>query len=349
MTKLDDQPAILNMADALGLNWRNRPVNAILAYCHERVARWVKEAGHVGTLDQLERLVCCRLRLVIEEFHSDEELEEIVQGHIDRGELAVAALRTSFDEDTFATLIERRGATARSKDRYVAIIDCRGEKAARRFFTRWHEIAHLLTLVRQLELPFHRSTTQRDPVEQLMDVIAGEVGFYDPIVRPAVEAELEGEQRLTFAVIERVRARVCPTASFHAMLIACMKRTSTPVINIEVGAGLKKSEAAILQSRQMNMFTDDQPSPKLRAIVAANNDAARERGFRIHKNMQIPTGSVIFKHYEATQEHKLTIDADGIENLSIWTHSDGSGLGDRDVFVEARRYKDRVIALITPT
>ena len=98
----------------------------------------------------------------------------------------------------------------------------------------------------------------------------------------------------------------------------------------------------------MSMFADDRPNPKLRAIVAANNDAARKQGFCIHKNMRIPTPSVIFKHYEATQEHKLTIDAAGVENLSIWTHSDGIALGDRDVFVEARRYKDRVIALITP-
>ena len=61
----------------------------------------------------------------------------------------------------------------------MAVIDCRGGKLARRFFTRWHEIAHRLTTHadRGDEEPAYRS--EHDPIERMMDEIAGHVGFYE--------------------------------------------------------------------------------------------------------------------------------------------------------------------------
>ena len=46
---------------------------------------------------------------------------------------------------TYGALVQRRNAGPTDPDRFVAVIDSRGGKLARRFFTRWHEIAHRLT------------------------------------------------------------------------------------------------------------------------------------------------------------------------------------------------------------
>ena len=45
----------------------------------------------------------------------------------------------------------------------LEVIDSRGEKLARKFFTKWHEIAHLLTLKDQLEFVFHRTGAAKKP------------------------------------------------------------------------------------------------------------------------------------------------------------------------------------------
>src|SRR5207248_171527 len=112
----------------------------------------------------------------------------------------------SLDDSTFATTYARNH-VRRGGRKYVAFVDCRTQgKAARRFFTRWHEIAHLLTLTKQLVLPFHRSAGDESAEERLMDVIAGEVAFHSSLFQPVLDGELQQLGRLTFAGIERVRA-----------------------------------------------------------------------------------------------------------------------------------------------
>ena len=57
-----------------------------------------------------------------------------------------ATMRFRFDDadnPTYGALV-RRNVAADAPDRFVPVIDCRGGKLARRFFTRWHENAHRL-------------------------------------------------------------------------------------------------------------------------------------------------------------------------------------------------------------
>src|SRR5581483_6581709 len=143
-----------------------------------------------------------------------------------------------------------------------------------RFFTRWHEIAHLLTLQGQLELPLHRSRKDESPTERLMDVLAAEVGFYDPIFRPILQRETKKDETLTFETVERIRTAFATDASFHATLNACVKRLDSPMLVVEVGLGLKKDEERQLESRQTVLFAAPTPQPKLRVLrVAANAPA----------------------------------------------------------------------------
>src|SRR5712691_2478237 len=171
MSKLDRQLAVIRMASELGISPDKDPVRGVVDYCTRKIQGWLRSCAQLpGDLAELEALICEKMHLMFEEVWSNEDLERVIGKYVAMKEFVFVKLRGDLDRETFATLMERSTATAVSPDRYVAVVDCRGEKASRRYFTRWHEIAHLLTLTRQLELPFHRSRKQRDPIEQLMDV-----------------------------------------------------------------------------------------------------------------------------------------------------------------------------------
>jgi hypothetical protein len=92
---------------------------------------------------------------------------------------------------------------------YLAIIDARGPRKARAYFTAWHELAHLLLYPpRQLVLEGCRRTPtddakQKDPVESAVDQIAGLLAFWEPLFMPALLANKE----LTFEAIGARRQR----------------------------------------------------------------------------------------------------------------------------------------------
>jgi hypothetical protein len=85
----------------------------------------------------------------------------------------------------------------------------------------------------------------------------------------------------TFAIVDSIRACICPQASFHATFIACSRFPPTPVVNLEVGMGLKKAESDLLRSGQMGMFGSTEPETKLQALVAVSNEAAKKAGPRV--------------------------------------------------------------------
>jgi len=130
----------------------------------------------------LERIVCAKLCLKFEFIESDADLDVIRAKYLAKNEPIIQNVLAQLDDETFGALFKRLHATERDRDKFVAVIDCRGEKSARRFFTKWHEVAHMLTLKdQQLELILNRSSKVKKPEEQLMDLIAGRVGFYPTI------------------------------------------------------------------------------------------------------------------------------------------------------------------------
>ena len=345
MSRLDSEPQVISLVRALGLEPGDSPVRQALAYCHTRIESWLAKQQRITTLTALEDIVCEHLSLEIEEIWTDDDLATLTSKYISAGETVFAVVRDSFDEKTFATLVECSRKHSHGR-RYVAAVDCRGAKANRRFFTRWHEIAHVLTLTTQLELPFHRSTAQGDSLERLMDVIAGDIGFYDSILRPVVERAIDNGGRLSFACVEQIRQTACPTASFQATLIACARLCPTPIVQVNAQLGFKVREEQERESPQMAMFPSSDPRPKLRAVVATANHAARALGLRIDKNMEIPDDSIVALLYNSGVPPVL--DVIGTESLSLWKHSDGTSVGDSDVVIEARRFGDCVVALVDP-
>jgi hypothetical protein len=82
--------------------------------------------------------------------------------------------------------------------------------------------------------------------------------------------------------------------------------------------------------------------PALRAINATVNQAAKDVGIRFHRNWRVPTASVIARVF-ADGGH-----AKAVEELSMWTTSDGGRLDPCPIIVEARKGWNSVNALLIP-
>ncbi|KAA5538592.1 hypothetical protein FYK55_27280 [Roseiconus nitratireducens] len=333
---------IETLAAEIGLG-DGAPVDRILNYCRQRIDTWVDQSGGVESVEALESLVTRQLQMVFEEIHSDDDWDRLTDVYA-RGkkEFVFAGMRTKFDDEndpTYGALVQRRNAGDDDPDRFVAVIDCRESKLARRFFTRWHEIAHRLTTHADMLEPAYRS--EQDPIERLMDEIAGQVGFYEPLFNPAFQKAMHGQRHLTFGGIESVIENAFPAASFQATLFACFRRIETPVVYLEATLGHKKEVRRKLATP--SLFNDATPSGELRAVKVLQNKAAQNARFTIPTNMRVPVGSLIHRLFDAEPQ----ADGSAQEDLNHW-ESQGRSLEACPVVVEARKVPDRVIATVQP-
>ncbi len=342
MTRWEQAPEIISLADKLGVS-SAAPVNSILDYCHRRIDGWVAEAGGDTNIDALESLVTQKLQMVFEEIRSDEDFDRLTDVYArEKKDPVFASMRMRFDDAlTYGALVKRRNVGAEVPVRFVAVIDCREFKLARRFFTRWHEIAHRLTTHADggETDPVYRS--ELDPLERMMDEIAGHVGFYAPLFQPAYQQASMGQSYLKFGTVESIISGTFPAASFQATLFACTRRLPTPVVYLEATLAHKKDVKRRLATP--SLFDDEPPPGELRAVKVIPNEAAKQDGFTIPTNMRVPAASVIHRLFDVDPQ----ADGDGHECLSHW-ESQGRSLGRRAVVVEARKVPDRVIAIVQP-
>jgi hypothetical protein len=345
---LNQSPEIVRIANTLGIYQHPQPVEAIVGYCLKRVDDWVQEmGGSVDSLSHLERIICAKLRLKFEYIRSDEDIDRIRTTYMTKGEAVIKNILADMeDNNTFGAVFQRKHATARDRDLYVSIIDCRGDKVARKFFTKWHEVAHLLSLKTQLEFVLHRKRDVKPPEEQLMDVIAGRVGFYPSIFRRAFDAELAAYGRFSFGFVQRVRDNVCPDASFHATLNACLNAHHRPTMLVRVEYGLTKAEQDKVAGDQARLFPEQMPIPVLRAVSVQRNEAARESKFSLHQNMRIPDDSVIYRAFQEREFADAAIEIPQSECMAIWRHSDGRGIATHTATIYARPHGQALLALM---
>lgn len=346
--KLSDEPKIVALASALKLRGSDATKD-ILEFCRREVARLIK--GYtIRTIWDLDKIICDKLNLVIHEIWNDDELRELSHRYA-MMEPVFAALAMELNLETYGILYQRTALTPDGEFQYVAFIDCRGFKAAKRWFTRWHEIAHRLTTVQQFEMPFRRTSVglvDKDPEEKLMDMIAGEIGFFEPIFRPLLETEIHnGGGRLTFSIAENIRAQFSPDASFHSTLNACAARSAMPILVVECELLYKKTEMRSLSDPQLALIPEKKPVPKLRVKTCTPNEAARDIGFQIPRWMRVPSRSLIAQVF-ADQSHDGS-DVEAMENLQWWTSSDGGALSFQSIHVQVRKVDERVLAIICPT
>jgi hypothetical protein len=343
--KLGKEREILAMAEALRIPVYPDPVESIIAFCYAKIESWSPKWSTLTSITELKAFVCRKLNLELEEIWSDEHLEAVIAKYVDQGEFVFATLTDDLDETTFATLFTLSNSNPKQKSKYVAVIDCRGKKESRRFFTKWHEIAHLLTLYKQMELPLHRSQKVVKPLERLMDKIAGEVGFWDRLFVPILETEIKKTGFLTFEGVERIRAAYCPEASFTATLKAGITKCSRAAAFVEVGFGYKAEEQRFIDTALPSIMKELAPEAKIRALKVQGNQLAR-KNFGIFPNMEIPPGSVLFQAADSFRTISGFSNSTTLENLNWWKTSKGH-LPHRQISVDVRIVGSEVWGLIS--
>jgi hypothetical protein len=348
MSRLEHATEISDLAADLGLAGAANPVEAILRHCRSRIDRWVAEARGVTTIGQLEALVIQRLQMVFEEIRSDADFDRLKEQYAKaKKDLVFASLGLDFnkpDNPLYGMLIKRKNAADDASDRFVAVIDCRGAKLARRFFTKWHEIGHRMTTHTDHGEQGPACRSEQNPIEKMMDEIAGHMGFYGPFFEPVFRAAHAGKALLTFETVKAVQDGGFPEASFQATLNACARNLKSPVIYLEAALGHKKAVKEEIEDDSPRLFSFEESPPELRAERAVANEAAQTEKFVIPQNMRVPATSVIRSLFEADGERN----AASREDLGDWSDSKGKRLEGRSVAVEARKVADRVIAIVQP-
>ncbi len=319
------------LAKDLHLRASDDPVSAIMLYCDRRIKEFLSDMGECNSLSDMLEWVANKAGTVFKIVRSDADLLRIKQEFLDKGEKRFARLETDLSPEVFGITYKRLNAMA-WEPAFVSVIDCRGINAARAYFTKWHEIAHLLTLTQQLRLEFrrtHNSVSGEDPEERLMDMIAGRFGFYAPVFHKLIKTGI------SFDEIERLRTELCPEASMQATIINFVRHWSTPCILIKAEVGFNSREESRLRQGAFDFV--ELPQAVLRAVRATANDEARAIGFHLFDNMRVPDESVISKVFQNGES------AEAIEDLSWW-----SGQPTRKIMVEARLNNGHVDALIVP-
>ena len=101
----------------------------------------------------------------------------------------------------------------------------------------------------------------------------------------------------------------------------------------------------MLKSKQNLLFPEEGEKivEKFRAKQIQSNNYARQQGMLIFTNMEVPKDSIIYEALESFDSDQVFSD---FENLNFWKSSKGC-LADFDVYVEAKKMRDNVWALIS--
>jgi hypothetical protein len=331
---LNQSTEIWKLAKDLGIRNVADPVSDIMAFCEKRIKE-LSKGSDCKLLSDFLLWIAGRLGTSFEEIHNDAELAEIKSKYVKKGEKVFVTLEGEFSDGVLGVTF-RRSSRESWEPPFVSVIDCRGGNARKAYYTKWHELAHLLILTDQSRLCFQRTVhlSAKDPEEVMVDIIAGKFGFYDSFITPLIKGEISFEQ------IEILRQSLCPEASNQASLIGFVKSWPEPCMLLLCREGLKKS--AMRQSVQGSFF-NILPRPALRAVKVTVNDAARLKYFRIHENMRVPSRSIIHSVHACE-----TDSAEAIEDLSWWETSDGLVLPEQKILVKARNVWGETQALIIP-
>lgn len=323
---------IVTLARDLGIKYTGDPAEAILDYCDARIQAILKEVGPCGTLTDLLDWVTHKVDTTFRMVYTDADLAEVKAEFLEKGEMAFVKLESDLGPEVFG-ITYRRQKRLHWEPQFVSIIDCRGEKARRSYFTKWHEIAHLLTLTSQRRLVFRRTHSDIravDPEEGLMDAIAGRIGYYAPIFHPAISEEI------SFSEIERLRGRQCPESSQLASLINFVKYWPAPCLHVRAQLGLNNRQKLSLEQGSFSFV--ERPEPVLRLVNVTPNDAARKPRSPLFKNMRVPAESLLHRVFVEQVDYR-----EGTESLSAWTDKSNA-----TIKIKARLTADGVEALIIP-
>lgn len=349
--RLSDDPAVHRLARDLRLPRHGDPLLHIREYALGRVRQALAAfPGDVADLDTLRRVLANRFRLRVEFINDDTDIVRIAEEQADFHRLLGRRLDEEFGEGDTEGITLQRSAGDAVRFRYLAVVDARGRRASRAFYTAIHEITHLLVHPEQMAFPGFRRTPKpeeesKDPLERVVDHVAGHVGFYAPIFKPILKEAMHRHGGLTFACLDEARLSARPSPSLQATALASISLVSGPVLFLHVDRARKKAEERALRSGQGSFdFAKKPPKPDLRAVTAAPNEAARRSRLAIHPHIRVPARSVISRAFEGTDDVELR----GDENQAWWENSTSGRLPELPLDVQATRRGRFVYGLIRP-
>lgn len=210
--KLNEYRQIQNLAHCLGYKFSSNPVKDILSYCDSTLEAMMSQMPDCATLDEMLDRVANKVQTTFEIINCDNDLTVIRNRYLQRRELGFYDLESLFaDEDDLGVTVKLLHAEE-WEPQFVSVIDCRGKKAFRAYFTKWHEIAHIITTFRATDgsQVSHATASSGKPIEQLMDIIAGRLGYHVTFTRQEIIGQI------SFDAVESLRRRLCPEASFQS-------------------------------------------------------------------------------------------------------------------------------------
>jgi hypothetical protein len=334
--KLNQSVMIRTLAADLGLTPGSDPVSAISSYCHRKVRRFLSEFPTCSKPKEFLDCVANKSGTEFREIHCDADLVQARSEFLDKKEVGFVRIHDELNGEVLGITLKRLNAQPWELP-YISIIDCRGENRIRAYYTKWHELVHLLILTDQTRLVFRRTHTDgqaKSPEESLVDVIAGSFAFYPAIVREHAKGEI------SFEKIEAIRASVFPEASQQAALLGIAKSWPSACILIEARLAHKAGEGP---GPQHSFSFKTHPVPILRAVHANANDEANKVGVKVIPRFRVPKESIIYRVFAETIPY-----AENREELESWTSSAGERWEGGTVLVKARLRGDGVQALLIP-
>jgi len=339
--RLAYQRELIAAAKRLGLPARGDIERSLIRYATDTIRTWIAAHGRPKNLSDLLDKVATSFSIEIVEINTDADIAALLKRIPPTREPVLARLAAELDDSTDAVILQRQN-RADWEMPYLAVINCRGWHRSRRYFSKWHEVIHLLLDGKQLRFAFRkRAAKRKHPEEVLVDKIAGELAFHPDLFGPVFRAELESAGRLTFDVVERVLAEIAPDASRESALYACVRHCPDPVFFLRARLLYKNSEKRQLDDLLSGLDDVNLPQPKLRVLSSSPNDAARRIGIRFHENMQVPETSLVSQAFNGSRDR-----VDGQEHLEIWQTSSGGPIGHGRLYIEARRRGDDVWCLM---
>lgn len=351
MVHLARNPAVAKLAKELGLPWRGDALAAIRQHALAQIERIVAESPiPIDTLDTLQWVVANKFHVRLEVIRENGDIGRIAEKYPDFDPVLRQRLAHEFSARSTEGITLERFEPDPRVFRYLAVVDGRGERASRVYFTSWHELAHFLAHPWQLAFPGFRRTPAsiewvKDPIESVIDHIAGKVAFYPALFGPALERGMAQHGGLTFAAIDAAREVAVPAASLFATAMAAVNLASIPTLFVVAEMALKADERRALRSPQQTFsFAPAQAREKLRVTTLVGNEAAARCALGIRRNMRVPGDCVLMR----AQQNPGDITLRGIEDQASWESSRGGPLEPLSICVEAARRGRFVYGLITP-
>ena len=334
MTELMRHPKLRQIARDLELPASDDALRDLREHAVERVRDMV-EGWTLDTVEELRLRVADQLSVKLVFITSDDDVYQLA-AEFPQYKLRHLSLRRLLEKefitgDTEGLLLDNPSPVKGSR-RYLAIIDARGARAPRAYFTGWHEVAHLLLCPPRQRVfdGFRRSPNEvqrrKDPLESAVDHIAGLLAFWEPIFKPALIGT--AGKNLTFAAIEAAAEQVAPGASLYAASLAATRVWD---------------DAAIFLTGEEATKTDGS-GLALRLQTVIPNDLARRLDVNVRRSMRVPMTSALSRAFYETPDTECTAS----EDQALWEVAGRGNLPKLPWGVQAIRRGNAVYAILKP-